>query len=68
MIYNFQFGSFSIRCHLGRVGHRPAYLSDVAHMTISNQKVVIYDVAAFFVLKSSALRQRGFEPASSQRA
>jgi hypothetical protein len=67
MIFNFQFGSFSIRGHLGRVGHGPAYLSDVAHMTISNQKVVIYDLAVFFARKSRALRQRGFEPASSQR-
>jgi hypothetical protein len=48
MIYNFYFGSFSVQGHLGRVAHRPAYLPDVAHMTISNQKVVIYDVAAFF--------------------
>jgi hypothetical protein len=48
MIYNFHLGSFSVRGHLGRIGHRPSYLPDVAHMTISNQKVVIYDVAAFF--------------------
>jgi hypothetical protein len=68
MIYNFHLGSFSVRGHLGRIGHRPSYLPDVAHMTISNQKVVIYDVAAFFARKSRALRQRGFEPASSQRA
>jgi hypothetical protein len=68
MIHNFHFGSFSVRCHLGRVGHRLAYLPDVAHMTISNQKVVIYDVAAFFARKSRALCQRGFEPVSSQRA
>jgi hypothetical protein len=67
MIHNFHFGSFSVRGHLGRVAHRPAYLPDVAHMTISNQKVVIYAVAAFFAQKSRALRQRGFEPTSSQR-
>jgi hypothetical protein len=68
MIYNLHFGSFFVRGHLGRGGHRPSYLPDVAHMTILNQKVVIYDVAAFFVRKSRALRQRGFKPASSQRA
>jgi hypothetical protein len=35
-IYNFHFGSFSIRDHLGPDGHRQAYLPDMAHKTISN--------------------------------
>jgi hypothetical protein len=66
-IYNFHFGCFSIRGHLGPVGHRPAYLPDMAQKTISNQKVVNYEVVALFERKSCALRLRGFEPVASPR-
>jgi hypothetical protein len=66
-IYNFHFGRFSVRGHLGPVRHRPAYLLDMAHKTISNQKVVNYEVAALFARKSCALRLQGFKPAASPR-
>jgi hypothetical protein len=33
-IYNFHFGSFSVRGHLEPVGHQPAYLPDMAHKTM----------------------------------
>jgi hypothetical protein len=65
-IYNFYFGSFSVRGHLGPVRHRPAYLPDMAHKTISNKKVN-YEVAAPFAQKSCALWLLGFKPAASPR-
>jgi hypothetical protein len=65
---HFHFGSFSVRGHLGPVGYRLAYLTDMTQKTISNQKVVNYKVVALLAQKSCALRLRGFELTASPRA